>query len=82
MLTVVLALATVGAGLWAGFAAPPSRRSVLALASGAAFFFLGALGLHGWGLMWIAYALVIALPVVAARTAATKWSTPDIYDDE
>lgn len=77
MLTAILALATVGAGLGLGFAATPSARSVLALAGGAVLFLVAALGAYGWGLAWMAGPLVIAAPVAAARMAATKWSTPD-----
>jgi hypothetical protein len=25
---------------------------------------------------------VVAVPLVSARMAATKWSTPDVYDDD
>ena len=82
MLIAVLLLATVGLGVWAGFVAPPSRGWVLGLASGAVLSFFAAFGLFGW--QWItliACAPAVAVPVTAARMAATKWSTPDIYDD-
>jgi len=81
-MTTVLALATIALGLCAGFAAPPSVRWMLALAVGALLFFAAALGIEGWDLAWKASGLVIAVPIVAARMAATKWSTPDIYDEE
>ena len=81
-MVTVLALVTIAVGLCAGFAAPPSVRWVLALAGGALLFFVAALGFYGWDLAWKASGLVIAVPVVAARMAATKWSTPDIYDEE
>jgi len=35
VLTAVLALATIGVGIWAGFIAPPSRAAALGLAGGA-----------------------------------------------
>jgi len=54
---------------------------VLALAGGAVAFFLAALGAYGWGIAWMVSLLGIAAPVAAARMAATKWSTPDIYDE-
>ena len=77
---------TVCAGLWAGFAIPPSAKWVIALACGALILFLAALGVHGWQwlnvLAVLASMLAIATPVAGARMAATKWSTPDIYDDE
>ena len=79
-------LVTVCAGLWAGFAIPPSARWVVALACGTLILFLAALGVHGWQwlnvLAVLASMLAIATPVAGARMAATKWSTPDIYDDE
>jgi hypothetical protein len=78
----VLALVTIAVGLCAGFVAPPSVRWVLALAGGALFFFVAAFGIYGWDLAWKACGLMIAVPIVAARMAATKWSTPDVYDDE
>ena len=77
-----LALLIFAVGLCAGFAAPPSVRWVLALAGSALGFFVAAVGMYGWDLAWQASGLVIAVPIVAARMAATKWSTPDIYDDE
>jgi len=82
VLTAVLALATIGVGIWAGFVAPPSRTWVLALSGGALLGFLAAFGFCGW--QWftlLACAPAIAAPVTAARLAATKWSTPDIYDE-
>jgi len=82
MLTVVLALLTIALGLCAGFAAPPSVRWVLGLAGGALLLFVAVLGVYGWDFAWKASGLAIAVPVAAARMAATKWSTPDIYDDE
>ncbi|HEX6156562.1 MAG TPA: hypothetical protein VFZ54_11095, partial [Burkholderiales bacterium] len=60
----------------------PSRTWVLALSGGALLGFLAAFGLCGW--QWFtlfACAPAIAAPVTAARLAATKWSTPDIYDE-
>jgi hypothetical protein len=83
MLTTILALATIGVGLWAGFIAPPSRGGALVLAGGALLCLLAAAGLYGWHwVTLVACAPAIAVPVTAARLAATKWSTPDIYDDE
>ena len=83
MLTAALALATIGVGLWAGFIAPPSRAGALALAGGALLCLLAAFGVYGWHwVTLVACAPAIAVPVTAARLAATKWSTPDIYDDE
>ena len=86
MLIFSLAVATIVAGLWAGFAAPPSAKWVIALACGTLILFLAALGVHGWQwlnvLAVLASMLAIATPVAGARMAATKWSTPDIYDDE
>ena len=82
MLTAVLALAAISVGIWAGFVAPPSRTWVLALSGSALLGFLAALGFCGW--QWFtlfASASAIAAPVTAARLAATKWSTPDIYDE-
>ena len=85
MIAVVI-LVTVCAGIWAGLAIPPSARWVITLACGALVLFLAALGVHGW--QWLnvfaipASMLAIATPVAGARMAATKWSTPDIYDDE
>jgi hypothetical protein len=79
--TIILALLTLAVALWVGFATPPSARSVLALAGGAVAFFLAALGAYGWGIAWMVSLLGIAAPVAAARMAATKWSTPDIYDE-
>jgi len=78
VLTAVLALATIGVGLCAGFIAPPSRAGALALAGGALLCLLAAFGFYGWH--WVtllACAPAIAVPVTAARLAATKWSTPD-----
>lgn len=77
-----LIVITVATGVYLGFAAPPSGRSVLLVASVAVLCFLAALGIDGWELAWKASGLVIAVPIVAARMAATKWSTPDIYDEE
>jgi hypothetical protein len=77
-----LAVLTIVVGLCAGFVAPPSPRWVLALAGGAVFFFVAALVMQGWDLAWNAAGLVVAVPIVAARTAATKWSTPDPYDED
>jgi len=83
VLTAALALATIGVGLWAGFIAPPSRGGALALAGGALLCLLAAFGFYGWHwITLVACAPAIAVPVTAARLAATKWSTPDIYDDE
>ena len=83
MLTAALALATIGVGLWAGFIAPPSRAGALALAGGALLCLLAAFGVYGWHwVTLVACAPAFAVPVTAARLAATKWSTPDIYDDE
>jgi len=28
------------------------------------------------------FTFVTAVPIVASRMAATKWSTPDVYDDD
>lgn len=78
---MLLVLITVGAGIYIGFAAPPSARSVLLLTSVAVVCFLAALGIDGWALAWKASGLGLAVPVVSARMAATKWSTPDIYDE-
>lgn len=80
MLSVGLIVA-IGVGLWAGFAAPPSFRSVLALTGGALSVLLFAFTAYGWGFAVMAAPLAIAAPVAAARMAATKWSTPDIYDE-
>ncbi len=85
MIAAVILL-TVCAGIWAGLATPPSAKWVVALACGALVLFLAALGVHGW--QWlnvfaiVASMLAIATPVAGARMAATKWSTPDIYDDD
>ena len=78
---LILLLITVAAGLYIGFAAPPSVRSVLLVSGVALFCFLAALGIDGWALAWKASGLVVAVPLVSARMAATKWSTPDIYDE-
>ena len=86
MLIFSLAVATIAAGLCAGFAIPPSAKWVIALACGALILSVVALGVHGWQwlnvLAVLASMLAIATPVAGARMAATKWSTPDIYDDE
>lgn len=83
MLTGVLATAAIGIGLWLGFVAPPSRRSLAVLIGGAAVFFLAALAIHGWAglftghLTLVAYGLALAIPVTASRFAATKWTSPE-----
>ena len=77
-----LAVLTIVVGLCAGFAAPPSPRWVLALAGGALIFFVAAFAMQGWELAWKAAGFVVAVPIVAARMAATKWSTPDPYDED
>jgi hypothetical protein len=83
MLTGVLAAAAIGIGLWLGFVAPPSRRSLAALGGGTAVFFLAALAVHGWPdlfaghLALVAYGLALAIPVTASRFAATKWTSPE-----
>ena len=80
-MTMVIVLVTVGTGLWIGFAARPSGRWTLALAGGAVLVFIAAQLFHD-AMSFVAYALALSAPVVAVRMAATKWSTPDIYDDE
>lgn len=83
MLTGVLAATAIGMGLWLGFVAPASRRSLAALIGGAAAFFLAALALHGWSdlfsgrLTLVVYGLALAIPLTASRFAATKWTSPD-----
>ena len=81
MLTTIVVLVTVGTGLWIGFAARPSGRWVLALAGGAVLVFIAAHVFYD-PITFVAYALALSAPVAAVRMAATKWSTPDIYDDE
>ena len=73
-----LILITIAAGVYIGFAAPPSGRSVLVVTGVAVLCFVAALGIDGWALAWQASGLVVAVPLVGARMAATKWSTPDI----
>jgi hypothetical protein len=77
-----LILISVAAGVYIGFAAPPSGRSVLLVTGVAVLCFLAALGIDGWALAWKACGVVVAVPLVSARMAATKWSTPDVYDDD
>ena len=85
MITAAILL-TVCAGIWAGLAIPPSARWVISVACGALILFLAAVGVHGWQwlnvLAVLGSMLAIATPVAGARMAATKWSAPDIYDDD
>ena len=81
-MNAMLVFITVAAGIYIGFAAPPSARSVLLLTAVAVLCLLAAFGLDGWDLAWKAAGLVVAVPLVGARMAATRWSTPDIDDEE